>query len=295
LHLTDLIMSFFNAAKQALNSSISNDRSYGSSQDDGNSQGDRQTGGQDYNSPNNGQGRQYSNDVSSSGYSRNDDSQDGRQTGGQDYNASSKGQGRQYSNNDVSSNNDSNNDGYSQDVRQTGGQQYNAPSNGQQPQGRYNTDDVLSHANSNDEDSGYISNAMKHVNDNSGQHQDQVSSDDMGTYGPMITKALSSVASKHGIDVNSLMAGATGQGGGNQLMGMVMKEAGNYASGGGAGGQDKQSLMNGAAMTLTKLAAQGQLSSFTGGSNSGGLSGMAANMGKSMLQNQFGQVAHTGE
>ena len=52
-------------------------------------------------------------------------------------------------------------------------------------------------------------------------------------------------------------------------MGMVMKEAGNFV---GGGGEDKQSMMNGAAMTLTKLVAQQQLSSFIGGSNSGGLS-----------------------
>ena len=52
-------------------------------------------------------------------------------------------------------------------------------------------------------------------------------------------------------------------------MGMVMKEAGNFVRG---GGEDKQSMMNGAAMTLTKLVAQQQLSSFIGGSNSGGLS-----------------------
>ena len=52
-------------------------------------------------------------------------------------------------------------------------------------------------------------------------------------------------------------------------MGMVMKEASNAIGGGGS--DDKQSMMNGAAMTLTKLVAQNQLSSFIGGSNSGGL------------------------
>ena len=52
-------------------------------------------------------------------------------------------------------------------------------------------------------------------------------------------------------------------------MGMVMKEASSAIGGGGS--DDKQSMMNGAAMTLTKLVAQNQLSSFIGGSNSGGL------------------------
>ena len=53
-------------------------------------------------------------------------------------------------------------------------------------------------------------------------------------------------------------------------MGLVMKEAGNAFTGGS--GEEKQSMMNGAAMTLTKLVAQKQLSAFIGGSNSGGLS-----------------------
>lgn len=52
-------------------------------------------------------------------------------------------------------------------------------------------------------------------------------------------------------------------------MGLVMKEASKAIVGGG--GEEKQSLMNGAAMTLTKLVAQKQLSAFVGGSNSGGL------------------------
>lgn len=52
-------------------------------------------------------------------------------------------------------------------------------------------------------------------------------------------------------------------------MGVVMKEAGKAFVGGGS--EEKQSVMNGAAMTLTKLVAQKQLSAFTGGSNSGGL------------------------
>ena len=52
-------------------------------------------------------------------------------------------------------------------------------------------------------------------------------------------------------------------------MGLVMKEAGSAFVGGG--GEEKQSMMNGAAMTLTKLVAQKQLSAFMGGSNSGGL------------------------
>ena len=52
-------------------------------------------------------------------------------------------------------------------------------------------------------------------------------------------------------------------------MGLVMKQVG--ASVGGSG-EDKQSAMNGAAMTVAKLVAQQQLSAFTGGSNSGGLS-----------------------
>lgn len=72
------------------------------------------------------------------------------------------------------------------------------------------------------------------------------------------------------MDVSSLVSGGLGSGGGNQLMGLVMKEAGNSFTGGG--GQDKQSFMNGAAMTVAKLAAQNQLSSFVGGANSGGLS-----------------------
>lgn len=52
-------------------------------------------------------------------------------------------------------------------------------------------------------------------------------------------------------------------------MGLVMKEAEKAVSGGGS--EDKQSTLNGAAMTLTKLVTQGQLSALIGGSNSGGL------------------------
>ena len=50
-------------------------------------------------------------------------------------------------------------------------------------------------------------------------------------------------------------------------MALVVKQAGSLSG----GGEDKQSAMNGAAMTLTKLVAQKQLTSFIGGSNSGGL------------------------
>ena len=82
-------------------------------------------------------------------------------------------------------------------------------------------------------------------------------------------QALSSVSSKSGLDIGTLLSGGTGGGGGNQLMGMVMKEASSAIGGGSS--DDKQSMMNGAAMTLTKLVAQNQLSSFIGGSNSGGL------------------------
>jgi hypothetical protein len=51
-------------------------------------------------------------------------------------------------------------------------------------------------------------------------------------------------------------------------MGLVMKQAGGAF---GGSGEDKQSAMNGAAMTVAKLVAQKQLTSFIGGSNSGGL------------------------
>ena len=53
-------------------------------------------------------------------------------------------------------------------------------------------------------------------------------------------------------------------------MGLVMNQASKAVTGGSS--EDKQSMMTGAAMTLTKVVAQKQLSSFIGGSNSGGLS-----------------------
>ena len=72
------------------------------------------------------------------------------------------------------------------------------------------------------------------------------------------------------MDIGSLVSGGLGSGGGNQLMGLVMNQASKAVTGGSS--EDKQSMMTGAAMTLTKVVAQKQLSSFIGGSNSGGLS-----------------------
>ena len=45
---------------------------------------------------------------------------------------------------------------------------------------------------------------------------------------------------------------------------------------GGGGGGGKQDAINGAAMTVTKLLAQSQLSGMMGGGNSGGLGGLAS-------------------
>ena len=59
-------------------------------------------------------------------------------------------------------------------------------------------------------------------------------------------------------------------------MGLVLKEAGKSFTGGSA--EEKQSFMSGAAMTLTKVVAQKQLSSFVGGSNSGGLGMLASKL-----------------
>ncbi|KAF8119222.1 hypothetical protein EV363DRAFT_357802 [Boletus edulis] len=172
-------------------------------------------------------------------------------------------------------------------VRKTGGEEYNSPHHRQQPQGGFDTQEVLSHADAHDDEGskGFIANAIQHVQNNSHQaHNEQVGEDDLAKYGPMIFSALSSVTSKSGIDVGTLVSGGLGGGGGNQLMGLVMKEAGNAFVGGGGG--DKQSMMNGAAMTLTKLMAQKQLSAFTGGSNSGGL-GMLS-IGETLLKSRFG-------
>ncbi|KAG6380869.1 beta-flanking protein [Boletus reticuloceps] len=172
-------------------------------------------------------------------------------------------------------------------VRKTGGEEYNSPHHRQQPQGGFDTQEVLSHAGADDDDEGgkgYIANAIHHVQNNSHQAHEQVGEDDMAKYGPMIFSALSSATSKSGIDIGTLVSGGLGEGGGNQLMGLVMKEAGNAFVGGGGG--DKQSMMNGAAMTLTKLVAQKQLSAFTGGSNSGGLSMLG--IGETLLKSRFG-------
>ncbi|KAG8219496.1 beta-flanking protein [Butyriboletus roseoflavus] len=169
-------------------------------------------------------------------------------------------------------------------VHKTGGQEYNTPHHRQQPQGGFNTQEVLSHAGDVDEeDQGYIANAIRHVHSNPQQHHEEVDEGDLSKYGPMVLSALSSVSSKSGIDVGSLMSGGLGEGGGNQLMGLVMKEAGNAFVGGSGG--DKQSAMNGAAMTLAKLVAQKQLSAFIGGSNSGGLSMME--VGKALIKSRF--------
>jgi len=174
--------------------------------------------------------------------------------------------------------------------RRAGGDEYNSPHHRQQPQGGYNTDEVLSHADEADEESqGYITNAIKHVHNNPQQHTEEVDEGDLAKYGPMILSAVSSLSSKSGsgsgsgFDVSSLLSGGLGEGGGNQLMGLVMKQAGGAF---GGSGEDKQSAMNGAAMTVAKLVAQKQLTSFIGGSNSGGL-GMF-DVGKALLTSRFG-------
>ncbi|KAF9218589.1 hypothetical protein BS17DRAFT_822724, partial [Gyrodon lividus] len=167
----------------------------------------------------------------------------------------------------------------------TGGQEYNSPHHRQQPQGGFDTNTVLSHADDVvEEDRGMISQALEHVHKNPQQHQDQIDEGDLSKYGPMIFSALSSATSKSGIDIGTLVSGGLGEGGGNELMGLVMKQAGKSFNGGG--GEDKQSMMNGAAMTLAKLVAQKQLSSFVGGSNSGGL-GMLE-IGETLLKSRFG-------
>jgi len=175
------------------------------------------------------------------------------------------------------------------EVHKTGGQEYNSPHHGQQQQGGFHTEQVLSHADDvDDDDRGRIAQALEHVHNNPEQHQEQVDEGAMAKYGPMIMSALSSSGSKSGsgsgFDIGSLVSGGLGEGGGNQLMGLVMKQAGNSFTGGS--GEDKQSMMNGAAMTVAKLLAQKQLSAFTGGSNSGGL-GMLE-MGGSLLKSRFG-------
>ncbi|KAG9314043.1 hypothetical protein JVU11DRAFT_4822 [Chiua virens] len=169
-------------------------------------------------------------------------------------------------------------------VHKTGGHEYNSPHHRQQPEGGFSTQEVLSHADDvDDESKGYIAKAISHVHDNPEEHSREVSGGDMGKYAPMIISAFSSVSSKSGIDVSKLMSGGLGEGGGNQVMGMLMKEVSKNFMG---GGEEKQSAMNGAAMTLTKLVAQKQLSAFIGGSNSGGL-GML-DVGKSLLKSRLG-------
>ncbi|KAI9570245.1 hypothetical protein HD554DRAFT_2084916 [Boletus coccyginus] len=181
--------------------------------------------------------------------------------------------------------------GGSSEASKTGGQEYNSPHNNlkQQPQGGgYDTEEVLSHADVDEESKGYIKNAIQHVQDNSQAHNEQVDESDLAKYGPLILKALSSSGSSSGsgsgINIGSLLSGLGGSGsGGNQLMGLVMKEAEKAVSGGGS--EDKQSALNDAAMTLTKLVTQGQLSALIGGSNSGGLDMLG--VGKSLLKSGF--------
>ncbi|KAF8846026.1 hypothetical protein BDN67DRAFT_976879 [Paxillus ammoniavirescens] len=173
------------------------------------------------------------------------------------------------------------------EVHKTGGQEYNSPHHRQQQQGGFHTEEVLSHADDvDDDDRGMIAQALEHVHGNPQQHQEQVDEGDLAKYGPMIMSALSSSGSKSGsgFDIGSLLSGGLGEGGGNELMGLVMKQAGKSFTGGS--GEDKQSMMNGAAMTVAKLMAQKQLSAFTGGSNSGGLSMME--IGGSLLKSRFG-------
>jgi len=143
---------------------------------------------------------------------------------------------------------------------------------------------VLSHAEDDDDNKGYIQKAVQHVHDNPEKHQEPVDEGDLAKYGPLIFKALSSASSSSGLNIGSLVSGGLGSGGGNQLMGLVLKEAGK--SFGGGESEEKQSFMSGAAMTLTKVVAQKQLSSFIGGSNSGGLS--ALSIGQSLLKSRFG-------
>jgi len=69
----------------------------------------------------------------------------------------------------------------------------------------------------------------------------------------------------------------SGGGGGSQsqLIGMAMSEASNlFESAGGGSSGSKQDAVNGAAMTIMKLVVQSKFSSFTGGGNSGGMSGL---------------------
>ena len=78
--------------------------------------------------------------------------------------------------------------------------------------------------------------------------------------------------------LKKFIPGGGGAGGSyTHLISMAMAEASNlFDKSGGASSGGKQDAVNGAALTVTKLLAQGKFSSLTGGGNSGGLGGLAS-------------------
>ncbi|KIJ66300.1 hypothetical protein HYDPIDRAFT_38667 [Hydnomerulius pinastri MD-312] len=153
-------------------------------------------------------------------------------------------------------------------VHKTGGQEYNSGDNGRQGSGvRFNKDEVLQNAgDADDDEQRMIKHAVDHVHNNPQQHhEDPESSGNFDQYKGLITSVISGASGSGGMDIMGLLSGNPSGGLQNQLMGMVVKKAGEQFLQGGLGGDNKQDAMNGAAMALTQVLSQNKLSMFRQG------------------------------
>ncbi|CAL1694990.1 unnamed protein product [Somion occarium] len=180
------------------------------------------------------------------------------------------------------------------DLTKTGGQEYNSPHHSQQGNNsgnRPNIDDdevVNTASREGSGDSSLFSQALGFLKQNKGEHEQPVDEDrvvnahrqayEKGDASGLSAGSLGSAAALQVLKQFTSGNKSSSSGGGSQtqLISLAMAEATKlFDKSGGTASGNKQDAVNGAAMTVMKLLVQSKFSSTTGGSNSGGLGGLA--------------------
>ncbi|TFK36955.1 hypothetical protein BDQ12DRAFT_686152 [Crucibulum laeve] len=182
------------------------------------------------------------------------------------------------------------------DVSKTGGQEYNSPHHSGQDGSSHSGGPEIDHheAIKNAERNGsgegsLFSTALGFLSDNKHKQEEPVDEDEVtrahekvyqqGDTSNVSANALGGAAALQVLKQFVGGSGGSKTSGGNsqtQLIGLAMAEATKlFDKSGGAASGNKQDAVNGAAMTIMKLLVQSKFSGgITGGSNSGGLSGL---------------------
>ncbi|KAK7465368.1 Chitinase 2 [Stygiomarasmius scandens] len=179
-------------------------------------------------------------------------------------------------------------------VQKTGGAEFNSPDNRPPSSSLLNTlnhDEVADKASQHGSGgSDLFKSAMGFLNDNKFEHEKPIDEEDVTsshraayTEGKPQSLPASSLGSAAALEVlKKFTSGSSGSSGSSSssktdLISMAMAEASKlFDKSGGASSGNKQDAVNGAAMTVMKLLVQSKFggAQTTGGSNSGGLSGL---------------------